>query len=242
MNPVTLLEAFGERTFLIGLGLGIGAGLLALVHRRLSAWFVSIGLAATIGLVLGGRTGTLPDPPVWLVVSAGIATLLASWGSSLMVREVGAKTTSLCLAVTALGVWGTVPDTEHALVVLGVAFGALVGVFRFDVPERVHAWSPILFFGAAGYVAITEGLARDSAPIGALAAMGMLLVYPAVVWTGRSTASSVVLAVHVAVVVFVGRVAGTAGSAIGAATLSAVGLSVGAIAVVWLRRRETAPT
>jgi hypothetical protein len=90
------------------------------------------------------------------------------------------------LAVTAVGIWATVPDVEAALVLLGAA-----------VPLTLLGWPGPLAgrrpapaaFGIAGSVAVaavlawtvaTGGVGRSGSVVGGLACLGLLAVEPAV--------------------------------------------------------------
>ncbi len=130
-------------------------------------------------------------------------------------------------ALTAIGVYATVPDTERALVLLGVS-----------VPLLLLGWPVALMsLGSAGsyaavgtlvWVAATDGRGRQTAVIGAIACLGLLVIEPAArllrgrratvlavlpksIWTVLPVAGT-----HLAIVYVASRVAGLR-HAIGAA-------------------------
>lgn len=236
MNPETLISAVGERGFLIGLVLGLVAGIAAFAHRRGSLWILSIGIAAIGGVLIGRELGDLPEPSAGLIAAATVAVIVGSIGVWLVSRDVGIGTVAICLAITALGVWGTVPDTELALVVLGAVVGGLVGAIRIG-PEAIGPVWPIPLLAVAAFVALTEGLARDSAPIGAIATFGVFLLFPLVFGLFESAPSWLVVGAHVILVIITGRIAGTASSALSAIVIAVLAyLAVGVGLVLAARR------
>ena len=153
-------------------------------------------------------------------------------GAAQISQRYGAGLAFVCLAATALGVWGTVPDTENAIVLLGAVTGGSLAAVGVRSSAAVWSWIPIIAIVSA--VAVTEGQARVSAPIGALAVLGVLIIHPAVDRAVDDVPSWLLVSVHVMLVVIGGRVAGTAETAIAAGALAIVGLTFGA----WLLIRS----
>jgi hypothetical protein len=130
------------------------------------------------------------------------------------------------LAVTAGGVYATVPDTELVIPVLG----ALVTTALLGGPR---AWGRL---GAAAgaplavlyWVAANDGLGRESSIVGAIGSLGLLLVVPLV--PRQRVGFLAALAVHAGLVALGSRVAGTQGSAVTAALIlgTVVVLAIGA--------------
>ncbi len=246
MNPLTLLDAFTQTGFLLGLGAGLAASLGAWAHRRSDLWLASIGAAAAIALVLNNRLATLPTPPLALAALAGGVVALGAIGAWWLARDAGPWTVGVCLALTALGVWGTVPDTENALVVLGAASGGALGAWRMATARGSGArWSvalgAALALAAMAFVSLTEGLARPSAPIGALATVGIFALYPLGVRPWRHVPPWALVAVHVALVIACGRVAGQASGAAVAGILALVAFAGGAVALSGFSRWRDQP-
>lgn len=238
MNPETLISAFGERGFLIGLVLGLVAGIAALVHRRGSLWILSVGIAALVGLLIGRELDDLPEPSAGLIAAAVVAVIVGAIGVWLISRDVGIGTVAICLAITALGVWGTVPDTELALVLLGAVVGGLVGAVRIG-PDAIGPIWPLPILGVAAFVSLTEGLARDSAPIGALATFGVFLLFPLVFGLFESAPSWLLIGSHVILVIVTGRVAGTASTALSAIVIAVLAHLAAGVGLVLTARRLT---
>jgi hypothetical protein len=174
-----------------GLLLGLGAALACLwlwPGRRARPPMAGLGLAAATvaGLGLTGAAGGGPAQPAlgWpglALATAAVAAALAAfdrrWGRLGLLP--------LLLALSAAGIWATVPDTEAALVLLGAALAmALLGR-----PGPLAGRRPgLASFGVAGSLAVaavlvwvvaTGGAGRPGSVVGGLACLGLLAVEPA---------------------------------------------------------------
>jgi hypothetical protein len=190
---------------------GLAAGLLAGLAAALAclavwAWrrrhrpgaptpVVGVALAAAGGTGIVAATdppATLALPLPWIAVVAGVAgALLAGFDR----RWRGHGLAPLLLAVSAVGVYATVPDVEWALVVVGAALpltllgwpgplapGGLRGPRRRDGPAQ-----PPPSLGVAGSLAAAAllawtvaagGAGRPGSVVGGLACLGVLAVEP----------------------------------------------------------------
>lgn len=190
---------------------GLAAGLLAGLAAALAclavwAWrrrhrpgaptpVVGVALAAAGGAGIVAATdppATLALPLPWIAVVAGVAgALLAGFDR----RWRGHGLAPLLLAVSAVGVYATVPDVEWALVVVGAALpltllgwpgplapGGLRGPRRRDGPAQ-----PPPSLGVAGSLAAAAllawtvaagGAGRPGSVVGGLACLGVLAVEP----------------------------------------------------------------
>jgi hypothetical protein len=181
-------------------GLLFAAGVAAALGRALG---LPAGLAIGLVVLVGaGAAGRLPAgrllaplaavPGAWLVVSAsglplgprmrallGLAVVAGGWllvdfDATWRSRGLG----PVLLAISAAGVYTTVPDTEQALVALGVA-----------LPLALLAWPwPLAALGRPGayaaagallWVVGAGGAARESSVVGGIACLGLLVVEPA---------------------------------------------------------------
>jgi hypothetical protein len=144
---------------------------------------VALAAATAVGLAL---TNAPADPalawPGLVLATAAVAAALITFDRRW--RELGLM--PALLAVTAAGIWATVPDVEAALVLGGVALAmALLGR-----PGPLAGRQPgVAAFGIAGSVAVaavlvwvvaTGGAARPGSVVGGLTCLGMLAVEPAV--------------------------------------------------------------
>ncbi len=201
---------------------GAGAGLLARLRPPLA--FTGALLAIPGALVLAAHTQVPPVPTHthahWIAPLTVISIVVGAPLVADFDRRFHDRGWPMVLyAVSVVGVFYTVPDTERALVLLGVV-----------IPLLFLGW-PVVFssLGNAGaytavgvlvWVSATEGRGRHTAIIGGVACLGLLVVEPLAraFRGGRTTlfdrmpasASMVVptAAIHLALVFVASRVAG----------------------------------
>jgi hypothetical protein len=218
---------------------------------------VGVALAAAGGAGIVAATdppATLALPPPWIAVAAGVAgALLAGFDR----RWRGQGLAPLLLAVSAVGVYATVPDVEWALVVVGAALplallgwpgplapGGLLGPRRRDGPAQ-----PPPSLGVAGSLAAAAllawtvaagGAGRPGSVVGGLACLGVLAVEPLARLLdprhrsalARPRAAWTALAAHLVLVAVAARVVGRAETV--AAALPLAGLALAAALAVAL--------
>ena len=156
----------------------------------------------------------------------------------------------LLLAVTALGIYLTTPDTEHSALLLGVAIPVALLAFPWPMATLGTGGS---FASAAllALVVVIDGVGRDGAVVGAVACLGVLAVEPAVRVVSRGRAlppapvplrySARIVAVHVVLVAICSRVGGLRSSAVEALVVCAVACVVAAVALTVQATRTPAP-
>jgi hypothetical protein len=133
------------------------------------------------------------------------------------------------LAVSALGAYATVPDTEQARALVGALLPVALIAFGF---RRVsEASGPIAGVALVAWVALVGGVGRPGSVVGAIGCLGVLALGP----LSRRTTLVLVVAVHVAVVSAASRVAGLRQSAW---TAAAVVLPVMVVAAALLAADE----
>ena len=212
--------------------------------RRYAALVVALGCLAIAGMF----ACRLPFGVRLLVMVPG-AALVASTTTSGMVRVVSFTVTVLggaavvewpswrpaspvgpaLLAITAVGVYGCTPDTERAVVVLGVALA--VGCTGWPVRvTAVGSAGAAAFVGLVAWLAGTDGVARSGSVVGASACIGVLAFVPLMRWSGarledqraRWDVPSAVIALlaQIAVVGFCSRLAGLQSSALAAGAIA----------------------
>lgn len=154
----------------------------------------------------------------------------------------------LLVAVTAAGVWATIPETQHAVVLAGVS-----------VPMIVLGWpgwraslgSPgaTLLVGLIGWTVVADGAFRASAVVGGVACLGVLLLEPIVRRRGprlQGWRVPALVLVHIAVVALSSRAAGVRSTAaaallIVAAVYAVAAAMIAALAVQQARAERAAP-
>lgn len=210
-----------------GVVLLVAAGFL--VAGRAPVWQLAAAVPGTA--VVAIAAGDLARPG-WAVPMIAGTTLVGGMLTASYDRVLGARGLApVLLAVTALGVYLTTPDTEHSAVLLGVAL---------PVALLACPW-PLATLGVGGsfgsvavlaWVVAIDGVGRDGAIVGAVACLGMLAVEPVVrgVTGGRRLPpapvplrySATVVVVHVVLVAACSRIGGLRSSAVEALMVCAV--------------------
>jgi hypothetical protein len=234
MNPFTLIRLFGQPEFQQGLVVG-GVAALALLLVRAPGWLLTWGVAAFAALAWTERLSTEIETPSWTLPVAVVVAIAGSWAVRTLLRRAPGWSVGVVFALWVLGVWGTVPDTERAVVTMGVVAGLLPALWpKLRVPVR---WpGAFVAIAALGFVTATDGAARTSAMIGAFGMVGMPVAAAAALATRRNLRLSpwALVAAQVLHVIVSGRVAGQWSSAAGAvaiAALSALATGVGLVLV-----------
>lgn len=230
-------------------------------HRRPGARVPLAGLAlaaaaaaalAATGSLSGVRLG--PGRLAGIVLAAAVAgALLADFDR----RRWRDGLTLALLAVTAAGIWATVPDVEAAVVVLGAALP--FGLLGWPLVREPPALGPAGALATAALLAwtvVTGGSGRPGSVAGGLACLGVLAVEPVARLLDRGggrglapaparprgTATlpgpAVLLAVQLLMVGVAARVVGRPASLAVAVPLALGELAVGVAVAVTLRRRR----
>jgi hypothetical protein len=235
-----------------GLWLLLGAGLAGWTAGRLlddrSTGAVVGAVAAVPGAALIATSSSLDDVAVWVrllvvLVAVGAGPWVEWWE-----RCDGDHVPGLVLlAISVIGVWSTVPDTERTLNLLGAI-----------APCAVVAWYPRLWrLGPAApalmalvvWVAAQDGAGRPGSVVGAVGTLGVLLAGPAVATAVHATSEwrrparvdtelAVLLTVHAVCAMWAARVAGLSESSTTALVLVAPALAASfAVLAVYQRSR-----
>jgi hypothetical protein len=167
-------------TLLGGLGLLALAGLIFPWTRRNP--FLPV-MAALPGAWLVATSG-LPGPDWVLVTVFGVAALggpVIAWFDE-AARD--SPLPALLFAISAAGVYVTVPDTEEALVLLGALAAPTLLAWPLWV-ARLGAVGAHVLVGTYLWVAAWGGRGREGSVVGAVAALGMVLAAPIGAWMAR---------------------------------------------------------
>jgi hypothetical protein len=178
-------------------------------------------------LVLGAASVASAPPGValWMRCAAFITIAVAVPCASVVDRR-APRLLPLVAAITVVGVYVCVPDTELPLVLVGAVLPATL--LALDPDTRASAWT-----GAVVALVVAEvlvgGEGRPGAIIGGLACVGVLLLAPLAAWRPHATRDGLVLLItHAVFVLWAARVAGFRDSAWIAALLCAP-----AAAIAW---------
>jgi hypothetical protein len=206
--------------------LGLAASVGARWSRALGA-VASVPGAALVGLAVQETT----PAPDWVAVSVAVA---AGAASTLVVDldELQPRVVGLCLAMASAGVYATLPDTETAGALLGAAaVSAIMGL----VPNvRAAPAGSAAALGVLLWSVGVGGWGRESAVIGGIACVGVLVLGLFIRWM-RTPPLAVVLA-QVGLVAVVARVAGLRDSR-GQALAIVAATYVVALIALWLAGR-----
>ncbi len=175
----------------------------------------------------------------WIVLGAPLVT---SFDRHFQDRGYG----PVLVAISIAGMFVTLPDTEEILVVFGVV-AALVFLAWPKVLGSLGAVGIYPLLGVLAWVIAFDGRGRESAIIGAVAALGFLVVEPLARWWRGGTlldrfpkrwwGAPVVGALHLVVVLLVARVAGLRETAASATVVAGVVLGVSMIVLAVLGPR-----
>jgi hypothetical protein len=168
--------AAGLRFGLAAWAVGLVVALVRPAARPLPIGGLLFAVAVAAGLAATAAPGPAPDRWGWVLVVSLLVPggwLLADLDARWRWRGLG----PVLLAGSVAGIYVTVPDTEQALVALGVA-----------VPLALLAWPwPLTSLGTVGgylaagallWVVATGGAARGSAMVGGAGCLGLFVVEP----------------------------------------------------------------
>jgi hypothetical protein len=209
-----------------------GVAVLAAGTRIAQVRRLGVRLAATVPGALLISAAVPHDFPGWMrafAIGATVATAPLAVASN---RHIPRATYAL-LAVSALGVYWCVPDTEQALALAGAMMPtAVLGLAsrRGPSPAGVGAVTGLLV-----WTATVGGVGRAGSVIGATACLGVLLVVPIANGAGLLP----VTAAHLALVVVSARGAGRLESALAASVVVAAALGVAVAGLRLAARRSS---
>jgi hypothetical protein len=224
--------------------------MLALAPHRAAARLAAV--SAIPGAVLVARAAALENGIWWIPMLVVVSTVV---GGALVAdfdrANARAGLGPTLFAVATLAMYTTLPDTEQAAVLVGVALPlALLGWPVAHAAFGPGAYSTV---GLVAWVAAVGGRGRPGAVIGAVACLGLMLTEPLVrrAWRGRarsparpvSSRATLVILLQVLTVIGTARVAGLETSAgravaISSCVLAASALGLAAMLAPW---RATAP-
>jgi hypothetical protein len=235
-----------DRSVVLGVALLAAAGGITR-RRRLPALALGILGAVMIALAAPSPPGSLSP---WLVVFAvvPIGILLVDFDDHYRITAISLP----LLTASYLGMLVTVPDTERAIVAVGVA-----------LPLAAAGWPlRLAHLGRAGgaasaglfvWLAFAEGAGRPGSVVGALTALGLLVAEPTArllrssVTTnlgavlGRSIGPIAVIGLQGALALYMARIAGLRQSALAALVLALPLLAIVGVWAAWPHERAVAP-
>jgi hypothetical protein len=248
-GAVFTLAALVVINTVVGQSLGVSSGLFLLAsggwllgpeadtRMRPLGWLLVIA-----GAVLLGVRGGLFDID-WLPVVAPVAILiggvaLAAWSVTLPHGLLGPM-----MAITAFGIWVTVPETEHARVLLGVALPLAAATLR-PVRARLSTAGAFALAGIVVWVVAIGGDARPGSIVGGWASLGLMAILPLV----RPNATDLIarrplliVGIHAVFVLIASRVIGLWESAVVASVAVLVVSIVAFVIIAALAKASSVP-
>jgi hypothetical protein len=238
------------RSILLGFAAIVGAfaGLAAEDVLR-GALFPAVTLLAAAALVAESRpavvraaalapggavlvTFAAPGTSGWARGLVLLAVLVAGPTSAVVDRRFPSLLFAF-LAVSALGVYETVPDTEQARALVGALLP--VAALAFISRRSPEPAGPVVSVSLLAWVALVGGVGRPGAVVGGIGCLGVLALGP----VSRRANVGLLAVVHVAVVAVASRVAGLRQSAWTAAAILVPVMVLAAIVLVAGERGRT---
>lgn len=161
---------------------GAGAGLLVLAtaglfHGRGRAPAVIPLVMATAGSCLLALTGGVPQKTWIRLLVASVVPPAALLVADFDARRSKDGRAPALFAVSAVGVFVTVPDTEHALALLGAAWPlALLSCLCASL--RLGSAGAFAATGLLVWTVAVDGAGRHSSVVGGMACLGLLVIEP----------------------------------------------------------------
>jgi hypothetical protein len=186
---------------------------------------VLVGAATVLALL-----PIVPDR-VWIRTGTAAFVLAGGWAIQRVDRSLGETGIPiLMIAATVFGIWATVPETEHARILVG----AVAGTFLLGWPKAIARIGSNGAYALAGVMAWSiaiGGAERTGSIIGAWATLGVFFAAP-LIRPGVVPKRWPVLAVHVVTVLLASRVAGLQEGGTTAAAI-AIPVLIAALVVIY---------
>lgn len=170
----------------VGQRVGLMAGLVALIvggwileDRRLGGKQASVGAAVvsiSLGVLLVTFRSGLPDTR-WVILAAAPLIVALGWSMGKWPNSSERHLIGILFLATAFGIWSTVPETNTARVLLGVALPTALISHR-GVGAGLTSAGSYALAGLVVWVGATGGAERPGSIIGAWACLGLLALWP----------------------------------------------------------------
>ena len=189
----------------------LGAGGL-MVERSLTSsaeWLTWMGwLAIGIGLVIIASRAEIVDVG-WIWFGAPLLGLVGGWSMLKSPEALPHPTVGPMVAITAFAMWTTVPDTEVAMVLLGVSLAMAVATLP-GINSRLTGGGAFPLMTLLAWAAAVGGAARPASVVGAWACIGMLILGPLAVRLrpGLKIGTWTTLGIHAVIALVAARVIG----------------------------------
>ncbi len=217
----------------VGVGfLAVGGALIGSARsttdgRMIGAFGWAIAASGAALIPWKGRV----DPDAWFffatpAVALGFGAALSTWDRTAARRWVGPL-----IAITAFAIWTTVPDTEQARLLLGIALPLAFGTLP-TVSASLTTAGTFALGGVLAWLPALGGEARSASIVGAWASFGVIILVPlaALLWPMRRIGTTTTFVLHATITLVAARVIGlwtwAVPATIAVVSLYAVGLAV----------------
>ena len=172
--PLLIVESDGQRMGSLGFA-GIAALVVGglVIPRHLTP--LAHGAAAVPGAALLAFDTSGPSVAVILILTPIVVTAVADFEDG---HDHEHGLSLMCAAIAGGGAFLTLPDTEHIALIAGA--GVAVGLYVFVEPRLTLGLSRGLWVGGFMWALATDGVGRAASVVGALGALGLLMIDPAV--------------------------------------------------------------
>lgn len=239
MNPFTVLELAGEPGFIAGVIVGVVLLPVALIAVRHVEPVLVWSVAVMFGTTLVDPRWRTEEPPAWIFPLLASAVILVGFGSHRISAWMTGRQIWTLFGLSVFGAWGALPDTEYVMMALGVTVALSATLVRSQPPSRGAAVASAAMVTAG--VSMLDWAGRPSAFVGVAGVFGVLLV-AGIVPSSRRVSWPVVIVIHMAMIVWMGRVVAPVGGVAPAAVRAIGGLALFAfgwwMAPRWQARRR----
>jgi hypothetical protein len=224
----------------VALGLLFGGGLLVSRDGLRLRWVAALGwFGGTSGVVLLVVSLDLSDP-AWMLLGLMVVTVAVAVGLHPSDRAASTLLGPLT-AVSAIGIWATVPETDMVRGLVGASIG-LAPATLWPWLARISGGGAMALAGLMGWLVVQGGATRASSVVGGWLAMALLAISARIEVRGKLGRGALIAAMHVLSVALAARVIGMMEST-GSAALSASILAVAlAIFAASMNRHPIRPT
>jgi hypothetical protein len=203
--------------------------------QKLGAWLVIIAGAGAISLLANDFANPRFVPATILAATA------TGWSFSRWADGSDRIALGPLFAITAFGIWATIPETDVARLLLGLAVPMAFTTIP-PLATQITSAGGFALGGSVVWVALWGGETRSGSVVGAWACIGMIALLPLAsrLWGARGIPIWQLAGLHIVAVIVAARVIGLWNRALFAAIGSAL-LAALLLAVIRLLDRKPAP-
>ncbi|MGA7226697.1 MAG: hypothetical protein WBZ45_00630 [Acidimicrobiia bacterium] len=169
-----IIELIGTRRLTVVAGwalLALGGWLFDREDQNSILGWIPIGIGAVVISWRGGFHSA------WVILATPIAIVAVGYALTMWSKRLPHTLIGPMFAVTAFGIWVTVPETELARILLGVSLPLALATLK-PISARISAAGAFALAGVVAWLVATGGEARGASIIGGWASMGAMALLP----------------------------------------------------------------